>query len=156
VGKFESLEYEKQTCSFISSHHLEKEVSFLGVLTGNAKYSTYRSADIFCFPTFFASEGFSVVLLEAMSFSLPVVTTDWRGLKSIVAEGESGFLVPIHDAKAVANRLSRLIDTPRLREEMGSVGRRRYEERFTAEVYHRNFQQVFSAAAEMLLAGRSI
>jgi glycosyltransferase involved in cell wall biosynthesis len=125
-------------------------VTFLGVLSGEAKHAAFRSADILCFPTFFSSESFGLVLVEAMSFSLPVVATHWRGTPSIVVEGEGGYLVPIRDAQALAKRLEQLICNPSLCKEMGRNGRRRYEELFTVEIYQQNLQNVFSTAVDML------
>ena len=150
MGRFESGEYEQAIRSFISIHHLTERVTFLGVLSGEAKHAAFRNADIFCFPTFFSSESFGLVLVEAMSFSLPVVATHWRGTPSIVVEGEGGYLVPIRDAQALAKRLEQLICNPSLCKEMGRNGRRRYEELFTVEIYQQNLQNVFSTAVDML------
>jgi glycosyltransferase involved in cell wall biosynthesis len=150
MGKLDSSEYEQQIRSFISMHQLNEHIVFLGVLSGEAKHAAYCNADIFCFPTFFSSEAFSVVLVEAMSYALPIVTTRWRGIPSIVVDGEGGFLVPIQNPEAVADRLEQLIYDPVLRETMGNQGRQRYEDLFTPESYQRNFQIVFSSAVDML------
>jgi glycosyltransferase involved in cell wall biosynthesis len=151
MGRFESNEYEQETQLFISSHQLEEQIEFLGVLSGEAKHAAFCNADIFCFPTFFSSESFGVVVIEAMAFSLPVVATRWRGVQSIVVEGEGGYLVPIRDAQAVADRLEELLRDPLLRQKMGSAGRVRYEKLFTAAKYQQNLQEVFSTAENLLV-----
>ena len=146
MGKFESAAFERHVEQAIRRHRLEQRVRLLGVLTGDAKFRSFATADVFCFPTFFPSETFSVVLVEALSFGLPVVTTDWRGIPSIVEDGRSGFVVPIKDEVAVADRLQELIEDPALREAMGRSGRDRYVRNFTVERFHDRLDGIFTAA----------
>jgi glycosyltransferase involved in cell wall biosynthesis len=151
MGKFESPDYAATLHTQRTHHQLDDHVEFVGVLSGVEKIRVFRTAEIFCFPTFFSSEGFSVVLVEAMSCALPVVTTDWRGLRSIVVDGETGYLVPIRDPAAVANKLEQLIADPALRRQMGDKGRARYDALFTVESYRQNFLQVFTLAQRLLV-----
>lgn len=63
--------------------------------------------DVLVFPTLF--EGFALVILEAMSQGLPVITTAHSGAgPEIIVEGQEGFIVPIRDPDAIAARLSLL------------------------------------------------
>jgi len=82
--------------------------------------------------------------LEAMQFAKPVVTTVWRGIPSVVEEGQSGFLVPVQQPEAVAGRLLALRD-PELRRRMGQVGRRIFEREFTLKAFHSNMEREFIA-----------
>ena len=52
--------------------------------------------DVFVFPSLF--EGYALVILEAMSQGLPVITTPNTGAEHFVSNGEDGFIVPIRDA----------------------------------------------------------
>lgn len=144
IGRFESRAFERKVRDLIHDFGLDERVELPGVLTGEDKLDAFASADLFCFPTFFEAETFSVVLVEALSFGLPVVSTDWRGIPSIVEEGAQGFLVPVRDEAAVAERLEQLIADPGLRERMGRAGRRRYLERFTVDRYRRRLDEVFA------------
>jgi glycosyltransferase involved in cell wall biosynthesis len=74
-----------------------------------------------------------VVLLEAMACRLPVVSTRWRGIPSVVDEGQTGFLVEPHDPTAVADRLVCLAKDVKLRERLGAAGRRKFEQEFTID-----------------------
>lgn len=130
---------------------LQGEVSLLGEVRGDAKWRLYREADIFCFPTHYPAEGFPVVLLEAMMFQLPVVSTKWRGIPDIVDEGESGLLVDPGDTDALACTLETLLANSELRAAMGEKGRKRYLTHFTAERYQQNIETVLAdLAAERL------
>ena len=147
MGKFESEQFQEEVLAFVRRYGLEGSVRFLGVLTGAEKREAFTQADVFCFPTHFESEALSVVLIEALSFGLPIVATQWRGLPSLVEDGDNGFLVPIKDPEAVADRLRRLISDPDLRRRMGQQGRARYLDRYTVAKYHERINRVFQAAA---------
>lgn len=135
VGEFTSREYREQLQEELIRQGLKDVIEFCGRKVGDEKWALYREADIFCFPSHYASESFGNVIVEAMMFELPVVSTLWRGIPSIVEEGETGFLVEIKNPQAVADRLERLLDDEQLRAAMGSKGRARYLEHFTIERY---------------------
>jgi glycosyltransferase involved in cell wall biosynthesis len=78
-------------------------------------------------------EGFGMVALEAMERGRPVIASDVGGLPEIVADGETGFVVPAGDAEALADAMVALAsDLPRAGA-MGEAGRRRALESFTQE-----------------------
>jgi glycosyltransferase involved in cell wall biosynthesis len=143
VGQFASSEFESEVKQYISSTELEEMVHLLGVLEGEHKWEKYASADIFCFPSYYESETLSVVLIEALSFELPVVSTLWRGIPSIVKDGYNGFLVPIKNSEAIAEKLLLLIEDANLRIELGTNGRKKYLENFTLEVFHQRLRRTF-------------
>lgn len=71
------------------------------------------------------------VTLEALATGRPVVNTATPGMEQYVRDGETGHLVPLGDADALAARLIDLLDDPRRRQEMGAAGRAEVEARFT-------------------------
>jgi len=143
MGRFESPEFKQKIENKIKDYQIEKYISFLGVLTGESKDQAFLEADIFCFPTYFESETFGVVLLEAMQFSLPLVSTQWRGIPSIVKEGHNGFLVPIKAPEMVASKLKVLIQDKDLRQKMGAAGRQIYLEHYTIKRYCDQLEELF-------------
>jgi len=78
-------------------------------------------SDLFVLPSL--EEAFGIVLVEAMSQSLPVVATAVQGVSSIVRDGVNGFLVPPQDEKALAAKVVSLLENPRLAREMGKRNR---------------------------------
>jgi glycosyltransferase involved in cell wall biosynthesis len=92
---------------------------YLGPIARSDVKHEFLSADIFVFPTL--SDGFGLVLLEAMAAGLPVICTPNCG--DIVRHGENGFVVPIRDAPALAEAVSLLVNDRRLRDAMGARAR---------------------------------
>jgi glycosyltransferase involved in cell wall biosynthesis len=78
----------------------------------------YRRSSIFVLLSLY--EPFGLVIPEAMSCGLPVVTYDSPyGPSSIISDGEDGFLIPMHGCQAFADRVCQLIEDQELRQSMG-------------------------------------
>lgn len=90
-----------------------------------------RSLDLFVLPSRW--EGFGLVLLEAMAEGCPIVASRVGGIPEVVADGESGILVPPDDPRALTEAIATLIRDPARRHALGRAGRRRFRDRFTAE-----------------------
>ena len=78
-------------------------------------------------------EGLGTSLLDAMAFSRPIVATAAGGIPEAVEDGVTGRVVPVRDPAALADALVDLLVHPDRARDMGLSGRRRFEERFTAE-----------------------
>jgi len=147
VGEFHLKDFEEQIRRRIAELGLTQRVHFLGVLKGAAKGAAFARANVLCLPTHYESETFPTVLLEAMSFALPVVATRWRGIPDIVDPGTNGFLVDIRDASAIAQRLEELHVDPRLRHRLGQAGREKFLREFTAARHLERMERVFVEVA---------
>lgn len=143
MGKLESQMFKENVEEFIRKNNMPDYVEFMGVQTGDMKWTAYRNADIFLFPSYFESEAMPRVVLEAMMFQLPVVATKWRGIPSLVEDGKSGYLIPVRDSRSLADKVAILLNDDGLRQEMGKRGRAIYLERFTAEKFWKNMEKTF-------------
>jgi len=117
----------------VIQHQLNSKVHFLGKKYGKEKNEILKNSDIFAFPSYYSNECFPLVLLEAMSAGLPVISTFEGGIPDIVKEGVTGYLVPQRDSVALANQLERLILNQELRFKMGNAARKKFESRFKLE-----------------------
>jgi glycosyltransferase involved in cell wall biosynthesis len=108
---------------------VEREVEFVGFVSDVAGF--LASIDIFVLASMF--EGLGVAAIEAMAAARPVVATAVGGLKDLVVEGETGFLVPPGDPMALAQALDGLAEEKELARAMGEKGRARVLEHFTME-----------------------
>ena len=106
-----------------------RRVRLLGKHPHRELPALYREADMLVVPSL--SEAFGKPAVEAMACGLPVVATRVGGIPEVVAEGETGVLVPPNDAASLAAAVARLVGDPVLRARLGAAGRVRAEERFS-------------------------
>ena len=91
----------------------------------------YAACDVFVLPSSERSEAFGLVQLEAMAAGKPVVCTELgTGTSFVNVDGETGFVVPARDPRALASAITNLIDDDRLRVQMGAAGRARVQNQF--------------------------
>lgn len=96
-------------------------VRFLGMRTDMPEM--YAAMDVFVLPSY--REGFPRSAVEAAAMGLPLVLTDIRGCREVVADGENGYLVPTRDVEILIDRVRCLINDPVLRSRFGAASRRR-------------------------------
>ncbi len=147
MGRWGDAVFEAECMAFINRHGLQERVAVLGVLRDRQKLEHFAGCDIFCFPSHFEAESFGLVLLEAMQFAKPLVSTRWRGIPSVVQHGVNGFTVPVEDPGAVAARLLELMASEALRKRMGEEGRRIFTAHFTLERFWQNMEAALLAAS---------
>jgi glycosyltransferase involved in cell wall biosynthesis len=143
IGEWDSEELRARAESMIDSR-FKSRIKFPGMLTGSEKWNHYRESDIALFPSYFHSETFGIVLLEAMCFSLPVVATKWRGIPDVVDEGNCAILCEPRDVAGCREAIARLVSDPALRNQMGERGRERYLRYFTLEAHRKAMEAALS------------
>ena len=82
-------------------------------------------------------EGLPINLVEAMALGNPVVATDVRGNRDLVQDGESGYLVPLNDSRAMADRIWSLYTDPEQMAAFGVAGRTLAQDYAVEPVLHR-------------------
>ncbi len=90
------------------SAYADVEVEIKQGLSGRSLAEEIAGSHVFVFPSL--AEGFGLVVLEAMSCGVPVITTSHTCGPDVMRDGEHGFIVPIRDAEALAERLAWGID----------------------------------------------
>ena len=100
--------------------------------------------DVFAFPSL--NEGMGRALIEAMAVGLPAVATRVGGIPDVVADGETGLLVPARDEAALADALLKLLRDPARRQAYGHAARRSMDERFDVEAMVRAIDRLYDVA----------
>jgi glycosyltransferase involved in cell wall biosynthesis len=100
-----------------------ERVTWCGALPHAEALRTVARARVLLLPSLW--EGHPLSVIEAMQLGLPVVASDIPGTNEIVADGETGFLVPATDPAAYADRLRRLLADPALCARQGAAGQAR-------------------------------
>jgi len=97
--------------------------------------------DLFAFPSI--NEGMGRALIEAMAVGVPVVATRVGGIPDVVADGETGLLVPARDETALADALLKLLRDPARRQAYGQAARRSMDERFDVKAMVRAIDRLY-------------
>lgn len=90
-------------------------------------------------------EGVPITVIESMAARVPVVATDCGALRDMVTDGVEGFLVPVGDTAALADRIATLAADPELRARLGAAGRRRAERDYRIERTVAGFEQLLTS-----------
>lgn len=98
---------------------IEKQVKFLGWVTGGAKDEAFQRASIYCLAS--DGEGFPMGVLDAWAYGIPCVVTPVGGLPDIVVDGENALVFPVGDVDILAKQLERMISDDGLREKIGKA-----------------------------------
>lgn len=90
------------------------------------------ACDLIVLPTT-KREGLARAVVEAMAYGRPAVISDSGGNAELVADGESGFVVPVNDPRALADGIAKLWANPALRARFGAEAKRRIRDIFNVE-----------------------
>ena len=129
AGSLYEKDYSEEMQSMIRSLGLEKNVKLLGFVADPVPL--LKMSDAFCLLS--RSEGFCNALLEAMACGVPSVVTQVGGNPEAISDGENGFLVPVEDDAAAAERLLTLLRDHERRAQIGESGRKSVQTRFSAD-----------------------
>ena len=120
---------------------LEGVVNLVGAVSRSEVKIQMKWADVFLHAA--VSEGFCNAVMEAQAMALPVVCTNADGLRENVADGETGFVVPRRDPRALAKKLALLARDPALRARIGKAGSRRVHISFRLEQQINKFDRFY-------------
>jgi len=123
VGKEEVSGLLNQLQGQVAELGLEGKFIFTGLVSEEEKLQLLAAWDLFVLPS--RREGFGIVLVEAMACGLPVVATPVGGVPEVIADGETGFLFPIGDHKALAEAVFKILTNPELASAMSRASLKR-------------------------------
>lgn len=129
--EMDKVQFEKE----VTKRGLNETAYFRGPLFGKDKERYLSDADVFVFPTFYHNECFPLVLLEAMQYGLPIVSTAEGGIPDMIENGVNGLICKKKDAESLAACLGRLISNVFLRKEMGEKGYHKYKKEYTLKCF---------------------
>lgn len=116
------------------------KVNYLGRVPPIELQRSYQIADVFVLPAI--SDGFAMVVSEAMAAGLPVIVSENTGASKLVREDQDGFVVPVRDVTSLQEKLIWLYDHPHERTLMGQQAIRRAEQ-FNWERYSKGLIQIY-------------
>jgi glycosyltransferase involved in cell wall biosynthesis len=120
---------------------IDARVTFLGKLDHERVKNEYLNCGIFALSS--DQEGSPNVLLEAMSYGIPVVATRTGSVPEIIESGVSGFVTARRESLAFAEYLKKLLGSLKLRKEIGSRGRQEIINRFSGAIHIAELKKIF-------------
>jgi D-inositol-3-phosphate glycosyltransferase len=151
----EGDESEKDRLKEIASEvGVRDHVDFIGSVAHHELPYFYAAADVCVMPSY--SESFGLVALEAQACACPVVASGVSGLRSVVRDEVSGYLIDGHDPALYAERIGRLLADTELAQQMGRRGRllaQRFSWTRTADRLETLFNQVVVRNQALVQAG---
>ena len=112
-------------------------VKYHGKKFGMEKDKFLQNADIFVFPTFYPGECFPLVLLEAMEYHLPLISTNNGAIEDIIYDGENGLICKQNDVDSLVEKISYLVNNPSIRLRMGERGYQIFKKQYTIDSFER-------------------
>lgn len=144
VGKEGDISFDELQ-KIIDSYHLTSKVFIQGAKYCEDKLFELQIADFFVFPT--SNDAFPLVLLEAMMFGLPVITTYEGAIPEIVKNDVTGYLCQQNNTIELAEKIKLFIDHSELIEKFGKAARQKYVDCYQLEAFETNFIDIMKQVA---------
>lgn len=126
---------EEQIRTWVKVYNIENKTDVY--IKPNNVSELERNADIYISTSFF--EGTSNSIMEALNWSLPVVATNVGDNDHLVIDGENGFLHLIGDVDGLSASLCKLLDSAKLRNQMGHKGNQNLRENYSIEIFEKRY-----------------
>lgn len=124
-----------------------KFINYVGPKYGKKKNAYFEQTDIFVFPTYYSNECFPLVLLEAMQYKLPIVTTNEGGIPDVVKDGINGYICKRNDSVSLAYSIEKLFRDKDKGVQLGVNGYKIFKEEFTLSQFNINITRILKESA---------
>lgn len=136
-GPDQSLYEEK-----IKHYQLTQSVEIPGYLTGDKKKSYFQKAGIYALCSYL--EGFPMVVLEAWSYGVPIVTTPVGGMPDVIVEGSNSLVFNFGNTNELAEKLDILMCDDKLRENMSEFSKKYVSNHFSLSVINDQIEHLYN------------
>lgn len=140
IDRSEEQSYERELRQQIHMLGLDERVTLLGFRQDTP--TLLQAADVVLLPS--TAEGLPLSLLEAQASGVPVIAAPTAGIPEIIADGRTGFLVSAEDDAGYAARVRKLLDEPRLRQDIAAAALFQCRQRHSRGEYHRRITDLYA------------
>ncbi len=134
--------YEPVLCDLVKQLGLENKVEFLGWIKNKKEF--FDSIDIFCLPS--KNEPFGIVILEAMKFAKPIISTDADGPLEILTNELDSLMVDLSPQNNVEERIAkavvRIVNEPELMNKMVSNASQKLRDKFSYKALEKRLADI--------------
>ncbi len=118
-----------------------EECRFLGWVSREDAHAHIKSHDMLLLPS--THEGLPMVILEALSARLPVITTPVGSIPEVLTDGETARIIPVNDPAALADAIAGLAADPALQRRLAEQGRRLFLKQFVIDAYGKSLLAIY-------------
>lgn len=124
----------------IKRRGLDSNCVYHGRKVGDEKEHYWGNTDIIVHPTY--EDCFPLVILEAMSYGVPVISTNEGAIKDIIDDGETGLIAEKRNSADLADKIAILLDDSDLRQRIGEAGNKKFKRQFTIEAFEQRLCEI--------------
>lgn len=146
VGQEGDITYSELE-NYIRDNKLDN-IKLLGPIYGNDKHDIFINSDIFIFPS--RNEVFPGVILEAMQFSLPIVTTNIGAIPDIITSNKNGIICDVDNVDEMVSAVLKLIENKDFSKKIGNKAKVDFLEKYTLENFEKNMLSTFKSIEKKL------
>lgn len=139
-------DYKSDLMELVSQLNFKLEIVFTGKVSNLELTTWYQKASLFVLPSIIVdgqTEGLGVVLLEAMSFGVPVIGSNIGGIPDIIEDGENGVLVTPDKPDVLAKAIVDLLNDSELCKKLSLAGLNTVSQKFKWETIGRKFESIY-------------
>lgn len=122
---------------------VEGQVNLLGWVNGESKNKAFKQASVFCLPSY--AEGFSMAVLDAWAYGLPVITTPVGGIPDVAIDGENMLLFNPGDIDALAKKLDLIMSDEALRYKLSASSTKMAAEKFNLDTITAQVAEIYES-----------
>jgi|TARA_B110000027_G_C16077257_1_gene281926 glycosyltransferase involved in cell wall biosynthesis len=119
-------------------------VKYLGPLFGKKKNDVIKKSNVLVFPTQYPNETFSLVLLEAMSAGLPIISSNIGGLPDIIDHNKNGFIVTSNNSSQYAKYMEFFLKKKKLSKQFGINAKKKFNKKFSLNIFENNLIKILN------------
>ncbi len=138
IGDFTEEKFNR----FANQLNILDVVHYAGKKYNQSKVLEFKNADIFVHPTL--EDCVPLVILEAMQYSLPIISTFEGGVPDLIIDGKTGYIVPKNNVDDLVEKIEKLIKSSKLREKLGRASRKKYESEYTLSHFEQNMTEILT------------
>tara|TARA_B100001142_G_scaffold104718_1_gene106716 strand:+ start:883 stop:2004 length:1122 start_codon:yes stop_codon:yes gene_type:complete len=137
---------QKKLNNLCKINSLENNIQILSNVDNRKKHALFKNCHIFCLPSISRAEAFGLVLLEALSYGIPLITfyMPESGTNFINRNGFNGLLVRGKNSKELANKIIKISTEKKIYTKLSKNARIDYEKRFKEENFINSMSKIFS------------
>jgi glycosyltransferase involved in cell wall biosynthesis len=133
-------EYEELT-KYVETNSLKEYVEFLGWVDNENKENILMKNQVFVLPSY--NEGLPIAILEALSYGMPIISTNVGSIDEAVYNERNGYLLQPGNIEELKNKLAILINNFEIRKKMGVESRKIAKEKFDEKEYYKELVKLY-------------